>query len=387
MSENINPNVEVQEEARAESKIGEMTSFEQLDRITDDQISGDKQRRREERQAAKEAKAEKMEADKTQEDDLPKPQGTEADAEITPTLGIDPESMKPIKLTYGEESYEILPTASVPVKIDGEKDAVPLQDLINNYSGKVAWDKRFNELNQEKQQFKTELRKFQEEKTFVDDKINSFFNLSQEDPIKAFDYLCEFSGKDPIDFQKNFRENLVQKFEEYYNMDSLSRREFDLSERERYLESKRQAETDKAERERSLREEKTRIQSTLEQFAIDDNTYHDVRSELSKAAPDAKIEPMHVIRYQRALMAQEVVREVRPDKAEDPAVIGELAAVLVQNPTFNESDLRDILSEIWKDEPSQASKLLSKKVLKTQTQAKPGQKPAGKNTPWSFDQI
>ena len=42
MDTNINPNVEVGQEANAESKIGEVTSFDQLDRITDDQIRGRK---------------------------------------------------------------------------------------------------------------------------------------------------------------------------------------------------------------------------------------------------------------------------------------------------------------------------------------------------------
>lgn len=386
MSEQINPNVDVKEEARVESKIGEMTSFEQLDRITDEQIKSNKQKKKEERKAPPEEPKAKEEVPK--EEELPKHQGTEADAEIVPKMGIDPEAIRPIKLTYGEESYEILPSAQVPVKVDGEKGSVALQDLINSYSGKIAYDKRFNELNQEKQKFKQEERKFQQEKAFVDDKINKFYDLSQQDPIKAFDFLCEISGKDPIEFQKNFRENLVKKFEEYYNLDSIGRREFDLTERERYLESKKQAETEKREREKAIREEQARIQDTLHKYSLDQDTYFDVRDELVKAAPNVEIEPMHVIRYQRAIMAQKIVQEVRPDKAEDAQVLGELAAVLVQNPGFTEKDVREILTEVWKDEPSQASKTLSKKVLKTQAQAKVDQKTKrSKEDPWSFDQV
>lgn len=389
MTEAVNPNVNVQEESTSESKIGEVTSFDQLDRITDEQlrinkVSGRKKKEPEE-QAEESQEEEKAEVP---QDNLPKQSTTEEDSEIVPTLGINPENLKPLKLTHGEETYEVFPSANVPMKIDGEKASVPLQELMQNYSGKVAWDKRFNELNQEKQSFKTELRKFQEEKSFVDERINHFYDLSKDDPIKAFEVLCDMSGKDSLEFQKNFRDNLVKRYEEYYNMDDLSRREFDLSERERYLEGKKEAESTKGERERAIKAEQERIQGTLETFNIDQDRYFDVRDELVKSAPDATIEPMHVVRYERALAAQELVREVRPDKAEDTALLGELAAVMVQNPSFTQDDLREILKEIWKDVPTDTSKTLSKKVLKTQTQAKAGQgSKASQQVAWNFDQV
>lgn len=378
--ENINPNVAVGEESNSESKIGEITSFDQLDRITDDQISSQKSTKAkpvEEKPVEEEAKA-----------PTPDQSSTESDADITPTLGIDPETIKPIKLSHGEEKYDILPTAEVPVKIDGEKSAIPLQELINNYSGKVAYDKRFNDLNQDKQNFARERRQHKEEMDFVNGKINKFHELSQSDPIQAFDFLCELSGKDPIEFQKTFRDNLVKKFENYYNLDDIGKREFDLNEQQRLIDRRKQSETDRVQKAEQAQAEQAKLQAAIDQYGIDVDTYHDVADELRQAAPNSQIEPDHVIRYQRAMLAQKVVKEVRPDKAEDTQVLGELAAVLVQNPEFKEDDLKGILAEIWKDEPTQAALDVSKKVLKTQAQAKPGQKkPSSNGEPWSFDQV
>jgi hypothetical protein len=381
MTEAINPNVNVGEESNSESKVGEITSFDQLDRITDDQIRG-------KRQEKKQEKAEATPEAETKEVTPQEPQGTAADAEVVPSLGIDPESIKPIQLSHGEEKYNILPTAEVPVKIDGEKQTVPLQELLNNYSGKVAYDKRFNELNQEKQSFTKERRQFVEEKEFVEGKINKFHELSQEDPIQAFDYLCEIAGKDPIEFQKTFRDNLVKKFEDYYNLDDIGKREFNLTEQERLLERKRQSETDRTAKAQQAQAEQQKLEAAISQYGIDQDRYFEVYDDLQKASPQGTIEPQHVVRYERALLAQKVVSEVRPDKAQDTQVLGELAAVLVQNPEFKEDDLRGILAEIWKDEPSQTSKDLSQKVLKTQAQAKQDQKPKStESVPWSFDQV
>ena len=388
-NKNINPNVTVGDESNSESKVGEMTSFDQLDRITDDQISD-----------AKSASSEPVVTDKSvlepdAGNEKPEPVAarteatTEADANIEPTMGIDPESIKPIQLSHGEHKYDILPTAELPIKVDGEKETVSLQDLMTNYSGKIAYDKRFNELNQDKQSFTREQREFTKEKEFVEGKINKFHELSQTDPIQAFDFLCDIAGKDPIEFQKGFRDNLVKKFEDYYNLDDIGKREFNLTESERLLDRKRQSETDRLGKAEQAKADQENLQSAIEQYGIDQDRYYDVVDELRKAAPESTIEPVHVIRYERALMAQKIVREVRPDKADDTQVLGELAAVMVQNPQFQEDDLRGILAEIWKDEPSQTSKDLSQKVLKTQAQAKSGQraKPSGNKDPWSFDQV
>lgn len=385
MSDDINPNENVGDESNSESKLGEMTSFDQLDRITDDQIrdaKGGKAEQRAEKESTKEAKAE----------DESGGEGaavgdTAADAEIIPTFGIDPEKIKPIELSYGEERFSLLPETEVPCKVDGEKKGVPLQELISEYSGKTAWDKRFNDMNLEKQSFKKEQRQWSEEKAFVEEKINKFYELSQSDPIIAFDFLCEISGKDPVEFQKNFRENLSKEFETYYNMDEFDRKEFDLSERERHLDRKRTAETDRVHKAELSKAQQTKIQSALDTYQINQDRYFDVVDELRKAAPNASIEPVHVVRYERALMAQKIVKEIRPEKASDTKVLGELAAVMVQNPEFGEDDLKGILAEIWKDEPSQASKDLSRKVLKNQSQTKPGSKPQKEQVFWNFDQV
>jgi len=386
MSDSINPNISVGDESTSESKVGEVTSFEQLDRITDQQIKDASDEKAE-------ARSQKVQATEAPEADEETEVNHEvSDAEINPRLGIDLEAIKPIQLSHGENKYDILPTAEVPIKVDGESQSVPLQELINNYSGKVAWDKRFNEINQEKQAFSKERREFVDEKEFVENKINRFHELSQTDPIQAFDFLCEIAGKDPIEFQKTFRDNLVKQFENYYELDDIGKREFNLTEQERLLDRRRQSETNKKTQAEQAQAQQREIQSAIEKYGIDEDRYHEVISELRRASPQTAIETSHVIRYERALLAQKIVRDVRPEKADDTQVLGELAAVMVQNPEFKEADLRGILAEIWKDEPSKTSKDLSKKVLKTQIQAKSGRnnfgnKVASGGQPWSFDQV
>ena len=53
---------------------------------------------------------------------------------------------KKLRMRMGDELFNVDSDASFKVKVDGQNVDVPLQELINNYSGKTAWDKKFTEI-------------------------------------------------------------------------------------------------------------------------------------------------------------------------------------------------------------------------------------------------
>ena len=50
----------------------------------------------------------------------------------------------------GEEDLELAANTLFKQKIDGEEVDVDLQELLNNYSGKISYDKKFQELSDQK---------------------------------------------------------------------------------------------------------------------------------------------------------------------------------------------------------------------------------------------
>ena len=63
----------------------------------------------------------------------------------------------------GEEREEQAEESLIEVKVDGEIQKVPLQELKNNYAGKVAYDKKFSEINKERQEVTAERDSLEQE--------------------------------------------------------------------------------------------------------------------------------------------------------------------------------------------------------------------------------
>ena len=100
----------------------------------------------------KEKVVKKVKKEETFEDDA---EGEEGDGEPTIITGENdlPEDKKGGKLRIrmaDGDLYNIDSQSTMPVKIDGKVEEVPVQELINNYSGKTAWDKKFTEIGKEK---------------------------------------------------------------------------------------------------------------------------------------------------------------------------------------------------------------------------------------------
>jgi len=128
-----------------------------------------------------------------------------------------------LKAVRGENPYEIPADALFTQKVNGVEEQVSIQDLLTNYSGKVAYDKKFNELGQQRQDL------VKREAT-LNDRVDTFLEKSKEDPLDGLAYLAETSGANPVELIKNLRERLVPNMEEYMNMDETQRELFHRNE-------------------------------------------------------------------------------------------------------------------------------------------------------------
>ena len=63
------------------------------------------------------------------------------------------EEIKKLIAKYGDQETEIAANALFKHKVDGEEVEVELQELLNNYSGKVSYDKKFQEFSNQKKDF------------------------------------------------------------------------------------------------------------------------------------------------------------------------------------------------------------------------------------------
>lgn len=114
---------------------------------------------------------------------------------------------KKLYMKIGDETFAVDSSALIPHKVDGKPVQVPLQELLNNYSGKVAWDQRMNEINVKNIEHQKKEKSFTEDK----EKVSGF--------VKDIMSIIENPEADP--------EEILEKIADYYE-NSIDGKEIDL---------------------------------------------------------------------------------------------------------------------------------------------------------------
>ncbi len=177
----------------------------------------------------KEEKSKKEKKDETFDDEEEEEESEEETSEETTEEESDDKTPKTkIRMRMGNELYNVDSTATLPVKIDGKIENVPVQELLNNYSGKTAWDKKFTEIGKEKKQIELQTNAVAEREAKLQHHVKEAIAPLKDpskNPMDSLLYLVEMSGEDPYNAYRRIMEA---------NLDELSNL-MDMSETEREL--------------------------------------------------------------------------------------------------------------------------------------------------------
>lgn len=158
------------------------------------------------------------------EDEEDKEEKSEDEEEEAKELEKKAKSKLRIKMADG--LYNIDPDSTIRVKVDGENQDVPVQELINNYSGKVAYDAKFNELKNEKKEVETLNKNLKAEQSRLLEFVNTALSPLKDNtknPMDSLLYLVEMSGEDPYNAYKRLIESNLKEVDELLNMNETER--------------------------------------------------------------------------------------------------------------------------------------------------------------------
>lgn len=299
------------------------------------------------------------------------------------------EEIKKLHAKFGEDEIEIPEQAVLTVKIDGEEIEVPISDLRNNYSGKVAWEKKFNELS-------TDKKAFTEERSTIERYVNEFGELARKgDKIGAMQYLASLSGMDPLTFRRELRDQVLTEYKAVLDMDEHQRRAFELEEENKFLKESKESETQRFTREQEYLQAQQQISQYQEALGVDETIWESAIEDLSNEGYSAEeITPDAIGQYLYATKvydsATSVLTEVSAELAADEGKVEAMFDIINQNPDFTKEDLVEIIEETW-GSPKKASG--SKKAVasaKKPTKAEAAQEAKRQNKIsefYSFDQF
>jgi hypothetical protein len=178
------------------------------------QIKEDKKVKKEDSEEASEDEEEEEEVEEKQVEE-------KKEEEETPK-----KDSKKLRMKMGEELFNIDSESTFKVKVDGELTEVPVQELINNYAGKTAWDKKFTEIGKEKKVLETEKAQVLSQKQELSEHVRkAIAPLKDKDanPMDSLMYLVEISGEDPYNAYRRIMEANLEEISSLMDMSETER--------------------------------------------------------------------------------------------------------------------------------------------------------------------
>jgi len=348
----VNQEVDLAPEAHEDAGA---LSFDELDSLTDGRTEESLLN-----EASKETKAEAKEnkSEPKAESDSEEIEASEEEAQ---------EEIKKLIAKYGEEELEIAANSIFKHKVDGEEVDVELQELLNNYSGKVSYDKKFQEFSSQKKEFDAYKNKYDNDIKQINSYINDFAQkFRQNDALGALEYFAEFAGMKPYEFRRELLNQLVPEMERRSVMTEDQIKAEELAFQNEYLMRQHETAQKQSQEQQALRELENEIVKVQEAHGISDEDFEKAYNELMEIDYDGEINPatvaeyhMHSTAYSKA---DEILSGIDPLLAEQDPVVESLQKVIVENPDFDDNDLIEIVQTVYSDFKKDASKSVSKKA-------------------------
>jgi hypothetical protein len=268
------------------------------------------------------------------------------------------------KLTLQAEgglSVDIGDGMLIPVKVDGKTMRVPVSELISNFSGKTAWDKRFSELTTEKRGFTQERQAFQQTQAKSASLIQDLHkNIASGDTFSAIASLVQLSGLDgkvdPRAYVSEIRAALLQQAKELEAMDPAERAHREAQEEIAY--SKKQLAELRGQREREQAEYTAQVEFAKEmqknQVSMEELTTardylveNAARHGLDVSKLSAKEFMQHALTVREYSTAIEALSSVSPELAENPQYQDDAVKLLRAYPGTSSKELAEVLQEAF----------------------------------------
>lgn len=336
-------NVEVGVGEAVSAPVGQV-SFDEVEQVAE-KIEAEAKAEKAEAKAEVAKAAEKI-ADKVAKKlgDGEKPEGEPTKEGETPAA---PTSQhKPLKAFDPEgKPVELNPDLELEYRVDGKVEKMKLAEVRNHISGKVNWDRKNNELfNQRK--------KFEEQVSFVNTQVDRIMKMAQEKPEAALFELARLAGKSPDEYAKMLAGS-IEGAHRWSDMSELERKAA-MTEAENFayrqdMERRREVEAaDKAEQERL-----NSINTLATELELTENDIQGLSEDLRQHAKIDRPTGEHLVTAWIYKNTAEAFKAIAPEALQqDPSLFDQTAQVLLSNGIRRKEEIEAVIRQAYGEEDS-----------------------------------
>ena len=279
------------------------------------------------------------------------------------------EEIKKLIARFNDEETEIAANSRFKHKIDGEEVDVELQELLNNYSGKVSYEKKFQELANNRKEFETFKNNYDQDIETIYNVIAGFRDsMKNNDGLGALQHFANFAGMKPYEFQDSLITSLIPEVVRRANMTEEQLLTEKLHAENAYLRQQQESEQARLEQEQLRNELQAEITQLQEAHGISEDEFNQSYRTLVETGYEGEMNPQAVaefhIHYSAFSKADSILNQISPSLSTDREIVESLQKVIVENPKFDDNDLLDIVNEVYGDYVKSISKKVSDKASK-----------------------
>lgn len=207
---------------------------------------------------------------------------------------------KTFRLKNGEDKVDVSQESTVKVKVNGKNEFVSLKELTANYSGKVAYDEKFNSLDSDKRTHQADAQKFKGERDAVVEDLQSVMSILDDEarsPMEALNKLLEITDRPVHTFHKRALEAQIETLEELQDMSAMERENYWQKLELDALKHNQTTRDEKQASEQTQRDFVTKVDSLMEKSGISEDKYVESLDTLKQSFDAKDITPEHVIEF------------------------------------------------------------------------------------------
>lgn len=235
----------------------------------------------------------------------------------------------------------------IKVKVDGEEQEITLKEYKNGISGQKAIQKRFNEVDNERKSLQAEIDNINK---YVADLGNTMKNVSM---VEGLNKIAELNGIAPHQVEQALIKELLPRIQELQGMDE-QQRELQYKQKElEYKEKQLESESNLSAQKQAQAELQSNISRAREAHAISDDEWNDAFKYLDKNLDPSEeitidLVSQKVLFDRAGAKTQEVLKSFDDGKyLQDQEINRTLHEIILDNPDFDDQDLKDILSSAY----------------------------------------
>ena len=281
-----------------------------------------------------------------------------------------------------EESNKEDSEGLIEVKVDGELQKVSLDELKSNYAGKVAWDKRFSEVDRERKQVLSERDALQNDINSVNEYVAELGNKMRN--VSMLEGLYEIGSLNnigPHAIKKALIDELLPEINKMMDMpEDMINLEYQKQELQ-YQKNLQMQEQQRFQAQQAQRELQQKVESLMQNANVSMEEYQEAQSFLNARKNELKQEvtPELVVDY--AIFAK---AESRADNllnsfengthAGNDEVMNGVIDMILQYPEFTDEDVMDVIQDALSSAKQDVAQKQVEEVINKKSPSKPKSK-------------